>query len=73
MKEYVEFILAQKKPKTNVYWVISKSDGGILGRILWDGPWRQYIFRASPNTIWSSGCLKQVCDFIDELMEERKK
>lgn len=73
MKDYVEFVVAEKKPKTNVYSVLSKNNGDILGRIYWYSPWRQYIFHPAPQSIWSRGCLKQVMDFIQKLMDERKK
>jgi len=72
-KEYVKFTLAQRKARTNVYFVVSKSDNSILGRIYWECPWRQYVFHPAPKTIWSCGCLKQVIDFIQKLMDERKK
>lgn len=78
MKEYIEFKLVQKLPKTAIYAVISKSSGKRLGTIRWYGPWRQYVFipiNVGPimETTWSRGCLQQIQDFIDELMEERKK
>ena len=73
MKSYIDFELAEKKPKTSVYLVLSKSDRSVLGRILWERGWRQYVFRPSPNTIWSTGCLEEVQTFITELMDDRKK
>lgn len=74
MKKYVDFELAESKPKTVVYRVVStKSARETLGRIYWYWPWRQYVFQPEPETIWSRGCWKQVFDFIEELMEARKK
>lgn len=72
-KQYVEFKVAGKKPKTTIYHVVSKSDGFILGVIKWDAPWRQYCFFPAERTTWSRGCLEQVVDFIHNLMEARKK
>jgi hypothetical protein len=72
-KEYVEFRLFEKKAKTAVYEVVSKSTGEVLGTIMWYGPWRQYTFDPNDNTTWSSGCLKQVIAFLDKLMLERRK
>jgi len=72
-KKYLAFILVDKKAKTNVYLVKSKSDNYLLGKIYWYFPWRQYIFDSYSNNIWSRGCLKQVMDFIEELMNARKK
>lgn len=72
-KKYVTFKLITRKPKTNVYWVKSKSCGEYLGRIAWYFPWRQYVFEPATATMWSCGCLKQVIDFIEKLMAERRK
>jgi len=72
MKEYVDFKLVGYKPKTNVYHVVTKSTGDILGVIKWHFPWRQYCFFPFGDVVWSHGCLKQVMDFIKKLMERRK-
>jgi len=68
MKEYVEFELLEKKPKTNTYVVKTRS-GENLGTISWYFPWRQYVFYPYDQTIWSEGCLQQVTDFIHNLMQ----
>lgn len=75
MTEYIEFKLVRKLPKTGVYAVISKSSGKPLGVIRWYVPWRQYVFVPIRvvETVWSSGCLQQLQDFINKLMKERKK
>jgi hypothetical protein len=75
MKKYVTFELTEKKPKTNVYNVRAKNDGTFLGSIYWHFPWRQYIFEPDSyaTTIWSRGCLQQVMEFLNGLMDARKK
>lgn len=73
IKSYVSFKLIERKPKTNVYEIMSESRGNILGRIFWYGPWRQYVFEPLPDTVWSRGCLKEITSFLDGLMEARKK
>lgn len=45
----------------------------ILGRISWYGTWRQYTFSPSFETIWNKDCLKDIQDFLQQLMDERKK
>ena len=72
MKKYVEFKLAKQKPKTNVYSVLSKAYGDILGIIKWYPNWRQYCFFPEDATVWSKGCLEEINDFIEEIMEKRK-
>lgn len=73
MKRYLMFVVVEHKPKTEVYAVISKSDGSTLGRILWWAQWRQYVWEPTLKTVWSRGCLQQVYEFIEKLMEARKK
>lgn len=86
MKKYVDFVLVEKKPKTNVYNVVKRRKRSpldkpiilherppeVLGQIYWYGPWRQYIFEPLEETIWSKGCMQQVQDFLKELMDARK-
>ena len=73
MKRYLKFIVIEHKPKTDVYAVISRSDGSTLGRISWWAQWRQYVFEPIMKTVWSRGCMQQINDFIEKLMEARKK
>ena len=73
-KSYIYFELIAKKPKTSVYAIRSKSSGDVLGHIRWYFGWRQYIFEpeTSEDTIWNIGCLREVIDFLQKLMDDRK-
>jgi hypothetical protein len=75
MKEskYLEFFRAGFTGKTEVYDVLSKSSGFILGHIKWYPAWRQYCFFPSPNCVFNVGCMKDINDLIGELMAERKR
>ena len=44
----------------------------VLGRISWYPQWRQYIFSPCENTVWNKDCLKDIQDFLQKLMDERK-
>ncbi len=61
------------KRKTQVFEIRNTKTDFFLGTIEWDGSWRQYVFSptAEPSK-FSKGCLKEISDFINELMEERK-
>jgi len=72
MSEYLIFKQIPFDGKTKRFEVISKSRGDVLGRISWYGAWRQYTFSPSTNTIWNKDCLKDIQDFLMQLMEERK-
>lgn len=72
MKSYIIMVEVEKKPKTSVYEVRTKNDGFVLGIIKWYGPWRQYCFFPSEETLWSRGCLQEIIDFIEKIMSDRK-
>jgi hypothetical protein len=81
MKEskYLEFWKAGYTGETDIYDVLSKScdlpftkHRSILGHIKWYGPWRQYCFWPSPQTIFNPACLQDIREFIGDLMAERK-
>lgn len=44
--------------------------GVILGRIKFDGAWRQYVSEFSPGTVWSAGCKRKVAEFEDILNKQ---
>lgn len=82
--EYFHVDLAEKKPKTNVYRVLTNKtviESGVLphhillGKIVWSPKWRQYVFRfvrAGYDVDMSRSCLRDVISFIQSLMDERK-
>jgi len=71
--KYVEFKLVGHNPKTEIYDVVAKEDGFILGKIKWFGRWRQYAFFASPETVFEKTCLSDIFNFLKQLMENRKQ
>lgn len=73
MSKYIEFKLADKQnPKTQVWNVVSKHHGNILGAIKWFGRWRQYCFFPEEDTLYNSGCLSAITSFISNLNNARK-
>lgn len=49
------------------YFVVNKKSGHFIGRVVWYAVWRCWVFNSAPNTVWSSGCLADVIDFIRAL------
>jgi len=73
MSQYVEFTLAdEQKPKTKVWNILSKSSGDLLGIVKWYGPWRQYVFFPQDETIYSSGCMDFIVQFMKSANTEQK-
>jgi len=73
MSEYLEFKQVSYEGKTKRFEVISVKHRYSLGRISWLGSWRQYVFSPAFETIWNRECLKDIQDFLQQLMDERKK
>lgn len=72
MSKYLEFKQVPYKGKTKRFEVISKNNGYSLGRIMWYSNWRQYTFQPGFPTVWNKDCLKDIGDFLNNLMIERK-
>lgn len=72
MSKYLEFKQVPYEGKTKRFEIISKSQSVDLGIIKWNSNWRQYCFYPSDQTLWSRDCLKDIQDFLNNLMEERK-
>ena len=70
MKEYQYFTVkrrgSSKSGKTHIYDCENVSSGQVIGTIAWYGPWRCYCFYPMSGTVFSSGCLRDVKDFIDK-------
>jgi hypothetical protein len=73
MSKYMTFFKAGYTGKTEVYDVLSKSSGGVLGHIKWYSAWRQYCFFPSPQCVFNNGCMSDIIGFIKSLMDERKR
>lgn len=70
----LEFIYtgASDSGLTSVWFVNSKRSTVYLGKISWYANWRRYTFRPGVETVFDSKCLKEIKEFIDIAMEQRK-
>ena len=73
MSEYIVFEEIEQKPKTKVYGVVNIKSRYRIGKIKWYGPWRQYCFFPDLDTVFNKDCMQYIIEFINKLMEERKK
>jgi hypothetical protein len=58
--------------KTRYFQVLNKKKGEVLGTIEWGCAWRQYIYVTRCQQFLAVSCLRDIAQFIEELMEERK-
>ena len=59
------------KKKTSTIGVFHRGTVTRLGIIKWYTPWRQYVFFPESETLYSSGCLQDISNFISKMMSER--
>lgn len=74
MAKYIKFEerkgeIHQKHP---VYDIINKKHGSWLGMIFWNPQWRQYVSCEDSQCIFSSGCHRDIADFMDGLDKTAK-
>ena len=70
--EYIRFRKKQSTGKTSVWSCRSIHHGDELGIVKWYGGWRTYCYFPTVAAIYSRGCLKDIAEFIDLLLAERK-
>lgn len=70
--KHMTIIHADSKPKTEVFLVQTKNRDIDLGLVKWYAPWRQYCFMPDDDCVFSKGCMADINDFIEKLMEMRK-
>jgi hypothetical protein len=65
---HIKFVPAPPKPKTKVWYVVSKYDdpNPHLGWIAWFPKWRKYAFYPKPNTVYEQVCLREIADFCQK-------
>lgn len=57
--------------KTVIVTIWNRNSGTMLGQIRWYGPWRQYCWFPTPNTIFNVACMKDIEAEIDRLRAAR--
>lgn len=70
--KYLEFNKIGWTGKTHVVNIHSKRNV-FLGTIRWHGPWRQYCFLPTAETVFNIGCMEDINKYIKELMAERRQ
>lgn len=61
----IQMVAQSSSGKTGTWRVYNKKSQCCLGEISWYAAWRQYVFTPRPGTCFSTGCLEDVIDFVD--------
>lgn len=69
MSKYLRFQLIERKPKTKVIAVQSKTHPIRLGIIKWWNPWRCYVFFPDSETLFNAECLNDIQSYIRGLRQ----
>lgn len=67
-----KFLHMSASGKTEEWNIVNNSSRTKIGSIVWYGPWRQYIFEPSEDTVWNSGCLREIQEFLVVRNAERR-
>lgn len=72
--QYIRFVQVPTERRLTSIWSCQNiRHGEELGRVQWNGAWRQYCFDNTCLATWSLGCLADIQDFIGQLMRERSQ
>jgi hypothetical protein len=66
--KHLKFIVSAES-KHNFYSVHSTHTNDLLGSIYYYPKWKEYVFYPNDDTIWSSGCMQEIIDFIKTIKE----
>lgn len=67
---YMTAVPLGRSPRST--WRILSRGGDQIGRVEWYSEWSQFTLAASADAVWSSGCLRDVARFADELTRGAK-
>lgn len=63
--------VAAPKRRTKIFDIYSVQ-GLRVGVVQWFSAWRRYNFFPDPRTSFDAICLREIADFCEKLMQERK-
>jgi len=70
--KWIEFIQIPSIGVTKVFKCMNSEYGSFLGTVKWYGAFRKYSFFPNDNIVFETQCLKDIANFLDCLMIERK-
>jgi hypothetical protein len=49
-----------------VYGIFNNNSSDMIGLLIYYGGWKQYVFEATPDCIFSVSCLLDIIDYIEK-------
>jgi hypothetical protein len=64
--QYIAFIElpVPAERKTKIWSCCNRKHGEELGKVMWNGQWRQYCYYPTCAAVYSAGCLNDITEFI---------
>ena len=72
LTEFLTFVKYKHKNKKTFEIEVENKNFEVLGEIKWSTGWRRYIFYPCTGTFYDSKCFKDITEYLDTLMEDRK-
>jgi hypothetical protein len=66
--EEIEDVL--KERKTKIFCVYSNHSNEKIGKVVFNGRWRCFVYEPDEDTIYSSDCQREIADFTENLTNE---
>ena len=71
--EYIVFVEVSTTKKTFEFECCNIKSFDRLGVVKWYSGWRRYCYFSYSSEVYSEGCLRDIADFIKQLMDLRGK
>ena len=71
--KHIYFKVDFYRAKIAEYGCYHNKDDEQFGYVRWYPGWKQYCFKPYSDTVLSAGCLNDIVDFIQQLMDKIKK
>ena len=69
---HIEFITSQFNLRGKPLWhCLNRKSQIVLGECTYSFAWRQWVFQPCGQTEYSSDCLQDIADFLDQLNKEK--
>ena len=69
MAKWIEFLEQNHTTRKTKTFIVRNKETGV---VKWFGSFRQYSFFPNPETVFEKTCLRDISNFMEELMNERK-
>lgn len=63
---YFSFIYFSQD-KSDLWFCLNKKSNCLLGTVEWYSPWKRYCFFPRDETVYSSDCLLDIANFLEQL------